>query len=751
HQDSPRTCAWRLTPWSVLDGLPELSNSYCPPGRAGGFPISLKPIADGAEALSKKLGEMQSSGILQAIGQGIAKLFTDAGQVVSDFVCKVNWSELKNEAGKAIAYVRTALDETISGVQGKIQTVSDWTTTVFSPLTQAVDGYRLAWATANKDQAEAARLQAQIEARTAAIGRALSGTSSEYGKAAQAAGEFGKKTSSAAQSTAELQSAAQAAVQKASALAEAVKAQQAEVDRLSEANARGKASNEEYGAAVQKLWALQGQLKNAQQEVSASTEKAVELQKIHSVELAKIEPAIQGAATAAQRYKENLAEVDRQIKAANNNIGDWREGLKLTAIQMVGLKDSAAAYAAKLALVEEAQRNGKATDKEVAAVKQQAIAAQDRYNKALDEYVTQQERAVDAAQRSTALDAKSYDLAIQRKQAEAELASAKGEMAAATKAEAEAIDLLIEKAESQVAHQQKEIEAYQANIEAVRLKLAADGELSAADQAQLATMTDKLKEMELERQSLQLTAEATRDKAKAEQDAAKGAVEGMDLFTDARRRNEQMTRRQTEADKERGEQLKMQGSWVSGILTGWQQRLGSFSDTARKAFDEVRAGAKSVTEGLSQIDIAIQKNEREMRVAQEGAFRGEGLVKWANQVAVQALTVERAFLTQAKAVETFSENIHAAGEGGLASARKLEILIEQAEASQSQLTLLDQSQLDHLQQEIDDAKQKLQALQDEADSARDSISELNAEIAREKGDTATADRLALDLERQQKL
>jgi NAD(P)-dependent dehydrogenase (short-subunit alcohol dehydrogenase family) len=31
-------CAWRLTTWSFLDGLPKMSNSYCLPGRAGGTP-----------------------------------------------------------------------------------------------------------------------------------------------------------------------------------------------------------------------------------------------------------------------------------------------------------------------------------------------------------------------------------------------------------------------------------------------------------------------------------------------------------------------------------------------------------------------------------------------------------------------------------------------------------------------------------------------------------------------------------------
>ena len=45
----------------------------------------------------------------------------------------------------------------------------------------------------------------------------------------------------------------------------------------------------------------------------------------------------------------------------------------------------------------------------------------------------------------------------------------------------------------------------------------------------------------------------------------------------------------------------------------------------------------------------------------------------------------------------------------------------------------------------------MQALQEETVAAKDRVSELNAEIAREKGDTAAADALDLQLEKQQKL
>src|SRR5512135_2314490 len=36
---SSLSCAWRLTKGSVRGGLPEMSNCYCHPGRAGGLPV----------------------------------------------------------------------------------------------------------------------------------------------------------------------------------------------------------------------------------------------------------------------------------------------------------------------------------------------------------------------------------------------------------------------------------------------------------------------------------------------------------------------------------------------------------------------------------------------------------------------------------------------------------------------------------------------------------------------------------------
>lgn len=704
----------------------------------------LKPMAEGAEALSTKLDELQQSGILQSIGDGIAKLFTDAGQVALDFIKRVNWNDLKTEANGAIDNIRNALNDTISSVQGRIQTVSDWTTTIFSPLNQAIDGYRLAWALANKDQAEAARLQAQIEDRTGAIGRALSGTSAEYQKTAGSAKELAQQTQQATKATADLGANAEKVKQLTTAIAD----QQAVVDRLYESNQRGKTSDEELAAALQKLWDLRGQAKRAQEEqrisqeqLNGSTKQAVELAQLHAVELAKIEPATKGASKASEQYKKDLDGINQQIKASANNAGDWREGLKLNAVQMYGLKENAAAFAQKLALVEAAQRQGLATDRDVSTVKQAANAAQDRYNKALDEYVTQQERAITAAQRAGDLTQQQFDLDVQRKQNALELAEIKGDENEITRAQNDLIDTQISKTQAAIASKGQEIEAYKANIEAVRQKLAADGELSAADQAQLATMQDTLTGLQLEQAALVEDANAQQDRAEAIRESSKRAAEGMDLFTDSVRRNKEMTERQAEATKEAAANAQRAGGLISGFYNSAIDSLTSLSAKAVNAFKTMRGEIVPTGDELDQLQAITDKVGA--AVARVPLSAG-GFALFLNKITANANAVRQAFIDQARSAEQLAENLSKAGEGG---AGAMQALIREAEFSKEQFNLLDDTRLSNLQSAIDSANDKLREMQDEADAAQARLLELDARLARARGDDAAADRI--DQQKQQ--
>ncbi|MCB2080595.1 MAG: phage tail tape measure protein, partial [Novosphingobium sp.] len=666
----------------------------------------LKPIADGADALKSKLDELQASGVLEKIGTGIAELFTDAGKVVSEFLGKVDWASLKDEAGKAIASIRAEVNEAFYDVQGKIQTVSDWFAVLtFSPLMQAIDSYRLHLANVNQDQAEAVRLQTQIEARTAAIGRALSGTSAEYAKAGQAAKALAQNAEEAAQSNLALAG-------RVVALQRAVDEQQAAVDRLAEANAKGEASTEEYGQAVLDLWTLQEQLKaarieqkSAQDALNDGTRQAVELGRLQAIELGKVETSTTQAVSASRQYRDALGEIDRQIRAASDNAGEWREGLKLTGVQLSGLKESAAAYAEKLALVEEAQRNGLATDKEVSAVKQAANNAQDLYNQALDEYVVQQERAVAAIQRANDLDQKSYDLKIRKQQAEIDLARVKSDAIAAEQAEAEIVNLLIEQSDKNIANKQREIEAYQQSIEAVRQRLSADGELNAADQDQLAIMEDKLKSLDLEKQSLKATADGIRDKANAERENAK-AVEVAKAAAEA----------SAKAAAEAAAQTQAAGNVFTSTLQGWEQRLSALSDAAYNAFLGKRGAVTGMRETVDAADQAGAALDALGRTLSGGL--GTGIARELNDIAVEAQEVEARFWGQVAAAERLTEQLQATADGGKVN---MNALAQATRGVSGEFDLLDSQRLDQLRSAIGAANDKLREMQAEAGNARDEI------------------------------
>ena len=86
-----------------------------------------------------------------------------------------------------------------------------------------------------------------------------------------------------------------------------------------------------------------------------------------------------------------------------------------------------------------------------------------------------------------------------------------------------------------------------------------------------------------------------------------------------------------------------------------------------------------------------------------------------------------------------------------ALAATLRDLADATRAVDRQLHLLDEEDLSNLRAALDDARNRLSDLKDEADEARDAIAQLNAEIAAEKGDDETARRLELEIEQRKRL
>ena len=419
---------------------------------------------------------------------------------------------------------------------------------------------------------------------------------------------------------------------------------------------------------------------------------------------------------AMARVTGQIAEYDRQIKASAANAGEWNSGMKLNEVTMLGLRDAAQATGEKLAYLKAVKDTLPNADQQIAQATADAKAALDRYNTALAEHIDQLEAKNAAVERSNSLEQKGYDLLIAQANAEADLATIKGDSAAATRAENEATELQNQKAAAAIANKNEEIAVYTDLIAATKEKLAADGALNEADRAQLATMADTLAAMGQERDGMAQSLQATKDLTEAKK-AKKTADEAA----------AQAAKEAADAEKEAAQQLKAAGD---GVNSNWS--------AANKVLQETGGNMKI----LHAAFIA----------AQEAATRGSiGWIDWATKTAYAADSVAQAYRDQKAQLDgTVATLQRFVDEGGNVTAAQ-QAMIQSGGNLQNQYALLDEQDLDNLRGALEDANQKLIEMQQEAQDAQDAIAALNAEIAAEKGDTATADRLTLELEQKQKL
>ncbi|KAB2923126.1 MAG: phage tail tape measure protein, partial [Candidatus Contendobacter sp.] len=458
------------------------------------------------------------------------------------------------------------------------QALSDWITTGLSPVTQAVDGFRIAIAKLQGDEAKVNAIQQEIEARTLAIGRALDGTSNEYRKAADAAKAFHGAVEPATQAAGRAADASKKQAVSLAALRTALTGAIAEYERaqltgqgVATAQERLTAATTAYRAALTAQEPSQ-QASNAAlaqtapaakaaaqgvAEISRATGAALPIQQEYRDGANVVTRALGDQATAALQAvppqerlaivmaayteaagqgKDKLTQLTEEIARVRQASDGWRSGMDLNVVTLNSLRDTAEGTAQKLALLEERQRGGAKVEQEVAVARQAADAALARYNQGLEQNVIQQERAVAAAERGTQLGQQEADLYVQRAASALELARIKGDANEISRAESDLLDAQLGKISDAVEGQQQQIAAYDGLIEATRRKLAADGELSAEDQNTLATMADKRKAMELERQALIEAGEAAIDKAAAEKRAAEESKKAAEEATAAQQR-----------------------------------------------------------------------------------------------------------------------------------------------------------------------------------------------------------------------
>lgn len=492
-------------------------------------------------------------------------------------------------------------------------------------------------------------------------------------------------------------------------------------------------ASSDYVSALQAV--ATAQLSGVQAEIDLANAKGNTVTvAIKTAELARLEA--QWAKTLAEAKQAEIAAEKASVEAKIAKLQATNDNADAT------LKEIAALQLQLVALGKQAEAEAIAAKaKELAATRAEALAGSlETLLRQYQDLATEHARDADTSERYYQTQLNEIDGAIR-------VAKAKGDEADAEKLLREQTELRIAQAEAEAqARAQAAADAQQA-VDLKTLELAADGELSKADQQQIADLQSVADAKKAAAQQSADNAQAMREEADAAEASSAAEVKGLDLFTDAKRRNAQMTRIQAAEEKARAAETKAQGDLVTSILSGWEKRLGTLSDASRQAFDNWQFGANRATESVNALDAALKKNEADMRTAFT-AYKDYGFVKWSGAVALHALQIERAFLNQKQSADSLVESLNRLGaEGG----PSFDGLIRQAETAKTEMTLLDQASLNNLQNEIDAARQRMQALQEETIAAKDRISELNAEIAREKGDTAAADALDLQLEKQQKL
>ena len=742
---------------------------------------ALKPLAEGAREAAKALNDTLASGALKPVQEGIKAFVTAGVSLAKDFVAGFDFTAvgqtmagLGDSAGKAFAEVKDKMTGMVSDVQAAVQKVSDWTTTVFSPVTVAINGYRMAWYLANGETEKAAKVQAELEKTNDAIGRVM-------GTTAAATAQYGNAVSEAAKKQAQLKTAQDAANQAVEATRAALIAAneeyrnaQARGEDLTAALAALKQRTDEHVAALNAQQtaqqAMTGQLAAAQPAMSAMADSAQKTTEAIAalpapateaaariVEITKgardgttaqkeyvdganylvksLGDAAQGATSATRGHGElnkalidtagatesaqaKTAKLTEEISRVSEASSEWRQGKELNIFVLNSLQNTLDSTKEKLALLEERQRAGEQVDNEIVETKAAVQQAYNRLSSALDENVTQQERAVDAAQRVEQLGQQEADINIQRAQSLLDLAKIRGDDNAAAQAENDLTDANIAKSQAAVDAKNQEIAAYSALIEATQRKLAFDGELDASDKNQLAVMADKLKALELEKQAIQESILATAEKARAERDAADAAKAAAQAAKDA-----------ADAAKAAAEEQKHLGDAISTTLGNAQhviRNLGGDTDKLIARFNELQSIMLS-------------------------SVNAQGMVGWMNQIAAVTREVTQEYTSQKGRLDSLTETLTHFAETGEMNAKVQQALIQSTGDLTQRYTLLGQQDLSNLRAALDSANAKLAKMKQETSDAKVRLIELNAELLEARGADQKAAMLRQNLDFETKL
>ena len=785
----------------------------------------LEPIAASARAVEEQFRTLADSGVLEKIGSSIGSAFTEAGTAVVNFLKTVDWELFGTQASTAVTQIKTQIMEMVGDVQGTVQTVADWTTTIFSPVTASVDGLRIAWYLARGETEKAIAVQQRLEETNAAIGRALSGTSAQLNAATTATAAYAQQQAQLQRNLSDANAEVNTTRSALMAANDAFRNAQASGGDLDAAIKSLNLRAAEYRAALERQQAAQAaatastqaakpaleNLKPAADTAKAGLDALNPPLKETTAHLKEIAPAADGAkagiAAVGQRAAESVPHLEKgqaaagklgqgfyeikpgsdaasgglnavvdsvtsliphlnegqassgklgagfyeiappaknaeqallslqkplsdnrteaeklgiktnQLTAEIGRVGEasagWNSGMELNVITLNSLRNVSDLAAQKVAVLEERQRAGEKLDREIAAAKQAASQALDRYNLALGENIQQQERAVVAAQRATALGQQENDIMVRRAQSALELARIKGDSNKIQQAENDLIDAEIGKLNQAIASKVQEVEAYDALIDATRRKMEANGELDADEQAVLATMADKKKALELEQQALAESAQSARDNAEA-------------------------TREKAEADREAAEAAK-----AAAEADAQRKAAGeAVTDVMNKEIAAIRALGGD-TEALTERFNQLQRQFSNAAMT--------SMTDWMGRLAGATRQVTQEYESQKGLLESLIDRYEGFADGTMSASEAQIHLGESAYNALNGFSLLNEQDLSRLRSAIDSANAKLRQMREETQDARMELQALNAELLEEKGMDDQAERLRAKIDYQERL
>ncbi|MCC8999125.1 MAG: phage tail tape measure protein, partial [Candidatus Contendobacter sp.] len=757
------------------------------------------------------------------------------------------WNELwQTLAQPVLPKLAAMFQEATTFIRENKQAISDWIATGLSPLTQAIDGYRLAWALVKGEQEKAAQIQQDIEDRTAAIGRVLSLTSGEYQKntaqiqqnaaAGKEAASVGQQTAAATQAQAEqLRRINQALTEQDAAIKttqaaweDAKAAYQAALDtgqNLEAATQILAQRSKEYGDALEQQTRAQLAAKEATKAHAANVSTLRDAYDRQVAEVARLKTAQESGQATSQQV------TDAQLKlrrAADDYTGAAqletqaviRLGEKLEAESATTEKNAAAKLAQQQALLQLAQARGDeaaaaqaqadiaaielAQARDLAALRQQQATqaaallgkkqqeyaltiqtnvAQQQEIRLLQETVAQKQaeaREAEAGiaikererrqaeimagpigaltrlyadqatehQRASDASARYQDAQTQEAENALKLAQIKGDEQEIDKAQTALNEQKI--AQAQALADARAVEATDAEnaLSAKALELAADGELSQADQKQL-------KDMEAAaagKREVANAAQQTVDQLGKEADATKKASEEHQKATSSAdglsAKLGQITQSARANMGALSEQAKVYFDMMTGISAGQYGIISGFdrASEASSAFNAAMSdGEKEMVTFRSEITAA----NAAIKSADNSLSHSTGsLGVYLDSLAKASAQTTKAFYEQKLAAKELELSITGMAEKGTLTMSSLQIATRRAG---NEFSLLDEEDLSGLTSALDEANQKLREMQEETQSAAARLAELNAEIAAERGDTATADRLKLELDQQQQI